>query len=982
MHTKLTGVPGIYCPSEWPETLVHRVVEIAERSGDKIAVKDGTGAKITYSELLGRVESIAESLLASGLKGGSIVGIFHERTLDWICSMLAVMHAGAAYLPLDTSMPIERLAVIVQDCRPDFILTDPINAKRTRALGARDARIVDISAVPPSTSSPPRIKARQDAAGVVFYTSGSTGVPKGISISHRSLRNEVEFSALTYSINVERVLQQSALSFDMSLTQIFGALAFGGYLYLCPSSVYADPLSLAALIRSEDITMTGGTPSEYLSWIGFGATELRSSSWKIAISGGESVNTSLLRAFKSLDKNSLCLYNAYGPTEATCSSSRKLVNYEDDIHQSVVPAGQAAPNARIYIVDSYLRALPAGFRGEILIGGAGVAAGYLSNSDETATRFLPDTFATKADIARGWVSMHRTGDMGRLMKDGNLLVEGRVDGDTQVKLRGIRTDLREIEHAILQAADGALVDVIVGLVHESSDIIAHAVPAPGVSLTSEMLAQVVTLLPLPRHMKPSVIIPVHDLPRGTTGKIDRKAVSRLPLPSSSQSHLPSIGSLNKDEEQMRNIWSETIPPEIFDRHLMASDTDFFHVGGNSLLLVELQRRIKTHFRVHLELVLLFDASTLGRMSALVKEKTNATELALDWDVETELPTWSAPQQPRVAARAAGSCPGVVVLTGATGYLGRELLDKLVADQNVQTIHCLAVRTPERLANLSDKIKIHMGDLGAPRLGLPEQAAACIFAEADVVIHNGANVSHLKHYRSLRAENVASTGELVRLSSAGGQRPPIHYISTAGVAGYTGLEEFGEVSVATFSPPTDGAEGYTASKWASERLLEKASSRLGLNVVIHRPSNIAREDLPDLDLFQNLLKYSLITRSVPSSPKLSGYLNIVGVDECASGILAAALAPAEFSDASDSLGEAGHTVRYLHSIGSVNLRLDDLKDYVTAKGTATPHSGIAILSLGEWAQVAEAAGMHPTLAAYFRHVEERGITRYPLLIREG
>ncbi|KAJ4397735.1 hypothetical protein N0V93_001970 [Gnomoniopsis smithogilvyi] len=975
IHEALALSRGVSCASQWPETLIHRVVEVAGRSSDEPSISDGTGASLTYSQLLDRVECIADNLLASGLGDGSIVGIFHERTVDWICAMLAIMYAGATYLPLDPNMPNERLLSMIQNCRPASIVTDHKILDRIATLELIPARIIDMSTISRKSSGRPPIKAHEDAAGVIFYTSGSTGTPKGIAISHRSLKNEVEFSASTYGIGVERVLQQSAFSFDMSLTQIFGALAFGGYLYICPSAAYADPVSLSSLIVNERITMTGGTPSEYLSWIN-SSSALGNSSWRIAISGGEPVSKSLLRAFKSLDKTDLLLYNAYGPTEVTCSSNRKQIQYADEEREVGMTAGKPAPNARVYIVDAHLHPLPVGFSGEIVVGGAGVAMGYMHNADETAKSFVPDPFADLEEVARGWVSVHKTGDRGRLTKDGELFVEGRINGDTQIKLRGLRIDLREVENAIKQVVGDALIDVIAWTRHELADsVVAHAVFSPNASSTSEALGQYIAMLPLPRYMKPAVIIPVSDLPRGATGKIDRKAVSQLPIPMTT-STAAAVGTMDPDTEEMHSVWAQTVPGKVLSAHLVTPDTDFFHVGGNSVLLVELQQRIQAHYGVHLPLVQLFDSSTLGRMTALVQATPRSAVSELDWDLETEpLPMLMPCQPPHPIRDLVRSPPRVIVLTGATGYLGRHLLNQLVTNHDVEIIHCLAVRNPQRILPLHEKVQVHAGDLGAPRLGLSEESAASIFAVADVVIHNGADVSHLKHYRTLRAANVASTRELVRMCIARSRRPTMHYISTAGVAAYTGLDEFAEVSVASHQPPKDGADGYTASKWASEILLEKASGRSGLDVAIHRPSNIARQDVPEMDLLQNMLKYSQETSSVPFSSSLQGFLNIVGVEECARGILEMALL-----QPSPSPSPSGGTVRYFHSIGDFNLRLDNLKEHVASLGTVPRNGDIVSLSLSKWADNAEVAGMHPAVAAFFRHTEEQGTIRYPLLIR--
>lgn len=974
-------VLGPVINSKWPETLVHRIVDISLANPEIPAVKDSSGATLTYKQLLSRIQSIAEVLVNAGAAPGSVVAVFQKRTADWVASMLAIMHVGAIYLPLDPSLPIGRLASIVADCKPAIILTDDSTSSKTYSIAPGPVSVINCSTISelPSTAIP--IRARADSAGVVFYTSGTTSTPKGILISHGSLKNEVEFSALTYGFGVERVLQQSAPSFDMSLTQIFAALAFGGYLYVCPSEVHADPVAQTAIMASEQITLTGGTPSEYLSWIKAGFTNLSHSPWRVAISGGEPIKDSLLDGFRSLDKENLRLFNAYGPTEVTCSATRRQVDYMavDLLQKGPITAGRAAPNSHFYIANQFLQPVPVGLIGEIVVGGAGIALGYLNRANETAARFLNDEHATPEDRARGWASIHRTGDLGRMMPDGSLLVLGRIEGDTQVKLRGIRIDLSEIENAISKIP--GIQDVVVSKRRlgpdDTDSIVAHVVASDEQLRSAERLQQAVDRLPLTQQMRPSIIILVDDLPRGQTGKVDRKAVAQLDLSlQTNDGHYST--DITPKMERMRQLWAEVIAPEVFQSYSISNISDFFHVGGNSLLLVNLQRRINTAYNVQVSLVQLFESSTLGRMAGLVSEQVNLDATSIDWEMETEPPIVVQSK----ALRAPASPAEVVVLSGATGHLGRELLRQLVENTNIREIHCIAVRQPEKLDGVSPKVHVYAGDLSAPRLGLSPPHAVTIMSKADVIIHNGANVSHLKHYRSLKADNVGSTRELVRLAAA--RRVPVHFVSTAGVALYfaaatspsscldKGLT-FGEVSVAAFPPPVDGIDGYTASKWAGEQLLERANAQLGLPVFIHRPSNIARTDVPELDLFRNLLQYCSRIGAVPLSDKLRGFLNLVPVEACARDILADALRPCSEAD--------GHTdrVHYRHQIGETSLTFESLKACV-AEDTGCLSSEIAALPLKQWTERAVEAGMHPTVGTYFNAAESGEVVQYPLLVR--
>jgi len=982
---KLTSPLGPVADSSWPDTLVHRVIDVCIANPQSPAIKDDSGITLSYQQMLDRILSIAEVLTKTSIASKPIIGVYQEKTADSICSLLAVMHVGATYLPLDPGAPIERLVCIVADCSPSIIIIDGSTANKVNGLGAGMASIINCSSVPASTSKVVPIKAKADDAGVIFYTSGTTGTPKGIPISHRSLRNEVEFSAQTYNFGVENVLQQSSPSFDMSLTQAFAALAFGGYLYVCPSRLHADSVAQAALIASEQITLTGGTPSEYLSWIQVGFADLRKSPWKVAISGGEPIKESLLEAFRTLGNEKLHLFNSYGPTEVTCSATRREVDYNDStlLTRGSMTVGKSAPNANFYIANRFLQPVPVGFAGEVIIGGAGIALGYFNRTEETSTRFLENKFATPEERARKWTSIHRTGDLGKMMPDRSLQLLGRIEGDRQIKLRGIRIDLDEIECAI--STIRGVADVAVSyrqLDVEGSDyIVAHVVVSDPELQSADHLRQAIDRLPLAPQMRPSIVVLDNELPRGRTGKIDRRAVAQLNISSAENS---VVGGSAPEMEYMREVWSRVIAPEVFSRHEISTATDFFHVGGNSLLLVDLQRRLEVTYDVRVSLLQLFEASTLGRMTSLVKNSSDTGDAMIDWDAETE-PVGVRPS----ADTPIPIAPAVVVLTGVTGHLGREILDQLVNNPEVQEIHCIAVRQPERLSGLSNKVRVYAGDLSALSLGLSSRDAQTIFAKATVIIHNGANVSHLKHYRSLRAENVGSTRELVRLATP--RLVPLHFVSTAGVALYWVAHlntntnasvstpqrselKFGEISVSDFPPPPHGVEGYTSSKWAAERLLERAHAQFGLPVFVHRPSNISRTDVPKLDLFRNLLQFCGRLNAVPVSDTLRGYLNLVPVEACARGILGEALRNQEE-------GGGEKKVRFWHRIGDVNLTFEDLRDYV-AENRGLPLQDVKSVPLKEWTEMAVRVGMHPTVASYFNAAESGGPINYPLLVPGG
>ncbi|CAG8973977.1 hypothetical protein HYALB_00010099 [Hymenoscyphus albidus] len=334
---------------------------------------------------------------------------------------------------------------------------------------------------------------------------------------------------------------------------------------------------------------------------------------------------------------------------------------------------------------------------------------------------------------------------------------------------------------------------------------------------------------------------VDNLPRGSAGKVDRRAVAKLPLygcttsvPSGTEysgelnvQHLPEAASLQ--------TWSQVIPAEIFAsyRMNMNGDSDFFHIGASSLLLVQLQSHIQKYSSYHLELAQMFRSSSLRGIVALIQEKKSGylgKSSVIDWENETQVLDEVSAEMvsqnitiskgvPKLYPTIPKRCPEVV----------------LVAEDTVRTIHCIAVRRPEALLSLNtDKISISRGDLIQPALGLSDEDATRIFTEADAILHNTVNVSHLKHYRTLEPENVLPTKELIKLALP--RRIPIHYY----------LDSLLYLLYLNF-------HGYTASKWDNERLLEKACAYYQLPVIIHRPSHVHRDDAAELDLIEDLLK---------------------------------------------------------------------------------------------------------------------------------
>ncbi|KGO65245.1 Acyl transferase/acyl hydrolase/lysophospholipase [Penicillium italicum] len=876
--------------SDWPETLPRRIDEVAMHNQQAIALMDDTGRPISYADMISRIEAIGEALQKACIPHGSRILVFQQATSDWVCSMLAIMRIGCVYVPLDLRNPLPRLATVAEDCKPGAILTDSFMVHDAPQLNVSGAVIIDVSLVGLRASSPVPNISQADSVAAILYTSGSTGTPKSIIVKHSGLRNEIEGYTKTWNLGAERVLQQSAFTFNHSSDQIYTGLVNGGMVYIVPWSKRGDPLEITKIVQQHAITYTKATPSEYLLWMQYGgADNLRqASSWRFAFGGGEPLTAAVTRQFANLGLSNLRFFNSYGPTEISISSHKMEVSYRESPSDSRIPCGYSLPNYVTYVLDDQLQPVPTGMPGEIFIGGAGVSLGYLNNENLTQEQFLPNPYATPDDILKGWTRMYRTGDIGHLQEDGAMVFHSRIAGDAQVKIRGLRIELTDIESNIMSAANGALSDAVVTLHGGDSEfLVAHVVFNPSlhteITDKEDFLKSVLSHLALPQYMIPVLAVPLDRLPLTNHSKVDRKAIKDLPLPHRTQ--ISDDSELTETMLQLKRVWQNVLHNTELGFKITPS-TSFFAVGGNSLLIIRLQSQIRDVFDVVVRLVDLLGANSLGEMARQIEESARVS--LIDWEQETALPDLLPPasgmRKPTEAHQK------VILVTGATGFLAKTILLQLVECENVKTIHCVAVRekhseSPRKLP-VSSKIIAHSGDLSAQSLGLTEQEFRALSDEVDVILHMGAVRSFWDNYHILRPSNLYPTKELVKLAAP--RLIPIHYVSTAGVfpRGETLLPR----SASAYVPTLDGTDGYVASRWASEQVIERAATSLGLPTWVHRFVPSAQKALPgsnkqELDEF---IRFVDISQRIPDFSDWEGHFHMIPADQAAQVLSSAVL----------------------------------------------------------------------------------------------
>jgi amino acid adenylation domain-containing protein len=592
-----------------PRPLHELIAEQAGRTPQAVAAVF-EGEELSYRSLEAGAEQIAGRLAGLGIGPDCRVGVFLERSLDLIVALLGVMKAGGAYLPLDPSYPPERLEFLISDARSPVIITAERLASRLPATGGAVVVCLDGEARrPPASPAPaPRRPATPDDLAYVIYTSGSTGRPKGVMTSHRALCNRLFWMQEIYGLTAgDRVLQKTPFSFDVSVWELFWPLLVGARLVLARPGGHQDSIYLARLIEQERITVLHFVPS--MLDVFLAEPDLAGCrSLQRVICSGEALQPALVaRFFERLGPMAVELHNLYGPTEAAIDVTFWPCAPGD--RRRAVPIGRPIANTRIHLLDARLQLVPAGVVGELYIAGVGLARGYLDRPALTAERFLPDPHGGPGE------RMYRTGDRVRRAPDGALEYLGRFDH--QVKIRGARVELGEIEAVLREhpAVRGAA--VIVREDEGRSRLIAYLVPdptqPPAAAELRELLAR-----KLPEVMIPVLYVMLDALPLSPNGKLDLRA---LPAPAERpESPLPE--PLSPVEEMLAAIWSEVLKVE-----RIGARESFFDLGGHSLLASRVVARIRNVFGVEIPLRNVFEAPVLAALAAKIEAAMRAGEPA-------------------------------------------------------------------------------------------------------------------------------------------------------------------------------------------------------------------------------------------------------------------------------------------------------------------------------------------------------------------
>lgn len=830
------------------EDVLACIVAQAAHAGDRTAVEQAD-RRVSYRELLSRAAVLADVLAAHNIGEGVLVALLLPRSVEAIVAMLAVLMRGAAYVPLDPTGPAERTAAILADARPQLLLVhEEYEHRRSSAelavvvLGSEDPGVVHAAAAGVNSQT---ADFSASTPAYVIYTSGSTGVPNGVVVGRGALSHFVAAARQTYGFTAqERVLQFAPLAFDASVEEIFVTLASGARLVLRDDDMVASATRFLARSAALSLTVLD-LPTAFFHELAYALARgelMLPASVHTVIIGGETARRERVAEFVAHTRGRVRLLNTYGPTEstvvATCVDLSVLPSAP---LEAALPIGRPLPGtsailqARAGEPDTY----------ELSLSGPSLALGYLHRPELSARRFAELDSSGRA---------YRTGDLVRLDAADQLCFVGR--DDDQLKLSGQRVELAEVERVLSAHPDVHAVVVVVSASGLQRSLVAHVVPAredlPLASLRAHASAH---LLPA---AVPATFVLHRTLPLTATGKVDRARLRETPMPEPVAHEDAPMTAL---ERMVLEVYRE-----VLGKHALGLEEDFFELGGQSLQTIQVATRLSLRLGREVAGALLFQRPTVRLLAAALSADSTAPTVDRAAEVDALLLADTALDEAAFSLGARRDYnDGEVLLTGATGFLGVHILRALLQERDRRVV-CLVraddeVSARERLraalraqkldSDLPDtRVRVLVGDLSKPRLGVSDEAYRELQCQVGRIVHNGASVSLARGYASLRATNVHSTRALLELARGTPHTPAmsLHYIST--LASALGADASGSLPE-RFVPHHAGLQdGYSQSKWASERLLDQARAyglrvqvlRLGRLVGALETAHVNRDDL--------------------------------------------------------------------------------------------------------------------------------------------
>lgn len=875
---------------------MHRLfAKQASLTPDLPAVVDDQGS-LTFAELDQQSTILAAALQDSGVGPDDTVGLFLEKSVDYVVGCLAAMKAGGAFLPLFLDYPDMLLNKIVEQTRTKAILTtarlhERLPSSDGTTVLQMDQRTSWLEKVGPLLRLYRDPEVTSENLMFVVYTSGTTGEPKGIQLPHRAA---VHSYSERYRISDYKPGQRVACNIFF-VWEIFRPLTRGATVYVISDDIIYDPRLLTSFLESRQITEVLFTPSLMETMLNHLEPECwrsRLKSLEVIWLNGEVVTEKLRAKALEVLPSEVGLYNTYSISECHDVASLDL-RAADVSPTGFCRVGYPIDGISVHLMDPDGRPAPPHQSGELYVGGPGLARGYLGKPHLTAERFV--TYQGQR--------LYRTGDLAFQYDDGLLEIRGRCD--SMVKIRGYSVHLGAVQSALekLPSIRSAAV-VAVGEEGKDKRLVAYIVAeqerswsiSPHSGACAELREQLRTYLA--EFMLPNLFVEVDTLPLSpTTGKLD---ASELPPPPARRSYgleelsLVADAGVAEKTSFMATLWERLLG---LDPGVVKADSNFFDLGGHSLMAVRLVNQIERKMECSVTVKQLYDHPTVKQLTSFVhtglEQAESSQPMAEDWTLTGDLVVPDC--EPVSLSRARG-----VFVTGATGFLGAFLVARILEETECP-VYCLVrpsgVAPQQRLESnlasynlpLSPRLRAVAGDLSKEKLGLPKDDYQMLCRNTDLVFHCGAAVNYVHTYPVLKPHTVDGTREIVHLCCREGGKT-LHYVSTNGI--FPGGETYYEDGDIDRHLPAL-QNGYGQSKWAAEKLVQEASLR-GLPVVIYRPGNIghhSRTGAANPNDFQTLMiRGCLASRCAPKAPEWN--FEMTPVDFLTDAVTAFAQSPAD------------------------------------------------------------------------------------------
>ncbi|GGJ42835.1 non-ribosomal peptide synthetase [Deinococcus roseus] len=853
-----------------PESPLHAdFVRQALEHPERVALISGLRT-LTYGELLAAAVFVADQL--QDVPAGEPVAVLMHRGWEQVVAVLGVLQAGGAYLPIEASLPLKRQRELLQISQTRHVLTQP---SIEHEVPAGPWKTLAVQAGQQSTLAERHQKTLHlplDQLAYIIFTSGTTGVPKGVMVDHRGASNTIQSINQMFQVGPEdRILMVSSLAFDLSVYDLFGLLGAGGAVVLPDADRHQDPMHWQDLLQKHQVTLWNSAP-QLMQMLTSTPHTAQLSRLRTVLLSGDFIPLDLPDRIRAQHPQAQVV-SLGGATEASIWSIFHPIGQVDPTWSSI-PYGKALPNQSMQVLDAWLRPCPELVQGQIFIGGIGLAKGYWQDEEKTAARFIHHP--------RTGERLYDTGDLGHLDREGRIRIAGRAD--QQIKLRGHRIEPAEIE-AVLQQHPAV----------RQAQVVLQKGPSEGRQLVAFIETSATDPHTLRQHLTqhlPDFMVPRHlvlldQLPVSGNGKLDRQKL--LDLASHLESGPEHLPPRNATEQQIFAIWQE-----VFVGMQFGVTDSFFDLGGDSVMATRLVRDLNACLPdFQLEMHDLFEHITVAELADFYQ---NQREVVLLEEVHTPQAAHSETQMLSdvqeavlqmegfdfgLPAREHARQPRHLLLTGATGWVGAHVLFELLL-QTRATVSCLVRASHLRegqqrlMAALQrhglmlhpgwqQRIEVVCGDLDAPMLGLERPVWERLAAELDGIYHLGASLNLMvrPHYADHRQTNTLSALTLTKLATQIVQKP-LFFLSPMTVGRRYHQGQFEVLHEEKSYGPQGLMTGYAQSKWAAEQVL-LAAARRELPVRIYRTSHAlpsSNGHIKPEDTYWNVLRVACQTGVIP------------------------------------------------------------------------------------------------------------------------